>query len=207
MTTSNFLECEDGDFAGGCPLMDFPTIPHYDSSPPGNPSDAAYFLRDPVLEVVGARTVSLTAASATATSSPVTVKNVGTGIGPFRVRTSAGWLKVYHPGETRHIDGGVALGSDVEVVTGKSPRVSHFGQDSVLQITVDPTFLEAGVHTGTVIIDTLLGNGATAVFNVTVKSSGGGGAGSGSPTPSPSASPTPQTYRAIVPNLTSEGTH
>jgi hypothetical protein len=101
----------------------------------------------------------------------------------------------------------VALGSDVEVVTGKSPRVSHFGQDSVLQITVDPTFLEAGVHTGTVIIDTLLGNGATAVFNVTVKSSGGGGAGSGSPTPSPSASPTPQTYRAIVPNLTSEGTH
>ena len=125
------------------------------------------------------------------------------------MRTSAGWLKVYHPGETRHIDGGVALGADIQVVTQKSPRVAHAGQDSVLQITVDPTFLTAGVHTGTVTIDTLLGTGATAVFNVTVTSSGGGGAGSGSPTPgtTPTATPTPQVFRAIVPNLTSEGMH
>ncbi len=210
LTTSNFLACEDGDFGSGCPLMDFPTTPHFDSSPPGNPSDAAFFLGDPVLEVTGTRTVSLTAGADTATSSTVTVKNHGSGIGPFRVRTSAGWLKVQHPGETRHLDGGIAIGSDIEVVTQKSPRISSAGRDSVLQITVDPRFLAAGVHTGTVTIDTLLGTGATATFNVTVTSTGGGGAG-GSPTPgpgtTPSPTPTPETYRAIIPNLTSEGSH
>jgi hypothetical protein len=207
METSAYLECDAVDFAGGCPLMDFPTTPHYDTSPPGNPSDASFFLGDPVLQYEGARTVSLTASGGSATFSAVTVKNVGTGIGPFRIRTSADWLVVRHPGNPGHIDGSVAIGSNMEVVSQKTPRIATAGRDSILQITVDPTFLAAGTHTGTVIMDTLLGTGAPATFNVTVTVTGSGGAGSGSATPAPSATPTPQTYKAVVPNLTSDGRH
>lgn len=206
MTTAAFSTCEDNGFSGGCPAMDFSTVPHYDTSPPGNPSDAAYFLGDPVLQVEGPRTVSLAVSNGTSTSSPVTVKNVGSGIGPFRVRTDADWLIVRHPyeGGLRHVDGGVALGSDIQVVTQRSPRQATAGRDSVLQITVDPTFLKAGSYTGTVIIDTLLGTGAPATFNVSISVTGGAGGGPG---PSPTPTQTPPTYKAIVPNLTSEGSH
>lgn len=205
MTPSVYLACEDGGFSGGCPLMDFATTPHYDTSPPGNPSDASYFLGDPVLQYDGARTVTLTAGSGSATSSAVTVKNLGTGIGPFRIRTSAEWLVVRHSGDPRHLDGGVAIGSNIEVVTQKSPRVATAGRDSLLQITVDPKFLSPGTHRGTVVFDTLLGTGAPATFNVTVTVTGSGGGGSGTPAPSPT--PTPEVFKAIVPNLTSDGSH
>ena len=209
MTPSAFLECEDAGFSGGCPSMDFPTVPHYDTSPAGNPSDAAYFLGDPVLQVDGARTVSLTATATTSTASAVTVKNTGTGLGPFRVRTSASWLIVRHPDEAglRHVDGGLAIGSNIEVVTQAKPRLATAGKDSVLQITVDPRFLSAGTHTGTVVIDTLLGTGATTTFNVTVAAAGGGAGSGQTPTPGPSPTPTPPSYKAIVPNLTSEGSY
>ena len=207
MTPALFQACEDGGFSGGCPSMDFPTVPHYDTSPPGNPSDAAYFLGDPVLQVDGSRSVALTATASTSTGSSVTVRNTGSGLGPFRIRTSADWLIVRHPDEAglRHVDGGVAIGADIEVVTQAKPRIATAGKDSVLQITVDPRFLSAGLHTGTVIIDTLLGTGATATFNVTVQAAGGG---SGSnPTPTPAPTEPPPSYKAIVPNLSSEANY
>jgi hypothetical protein len=103
------------------------------------------------------------------------------------------------------VDGGVAIGADIEVVTQAKPRIATAGKDSVLQITVDPRFLSAGLHTGTVIIDTLLGTGATATFNVTVQAAGGG---SGSnPTPTPAPTEPPPSYKAIVPNLSSEANY
>ena len=206
MTASKFLACEDGGFSGGCPLMDFPTVPNYDTSPPGNPSDASYFLGDPTLQITGTRTVSLTAAAFTATFSPLTLKNAGSGLAPFRVRTSADWLIVRHPNETRHIDGGVAIGTNYEVVDQMLPRISTFGRDSLLQITVDPRFLTAGTHTGTVTIDALLGGGPPATFTVTVVSSGGGGANPATPTPTPKPGATPS-FKAYMPNLSSEGGH
>lgn len=203
MSAAAFLACSNADFGGGCPSMDFPTVPHYDSTTPPNIADVALFLNDPVLTITGAREVALTAGATTASASPVTVKNVGTGIGPFRVRTSADWIVVRHPtgSPDRRVDGGVAIGSNLEVVTASKPRVATSGADSVLEITADPTFLTAGVHTGTVIIEPLLGNGAVATFSITVTSSGGGGGGASPPTPTP----LPSLPRAFLPWLSSEG--
>jgi hypothetical protein len=205
---SAYDTCADGEFAEACAPMDFPTVPHFDSSPPANPSDISYFLGAPSLEIAGARTVSLTAAATTATSSPLTIKNLGTALAPFLVRTSADWLIVRHASDPRHTDGGIAIGSNYEVVTQKVPRLVTAGQDSALQITVDPRFLTAGTHTGTITIDSLLGPAVSATFNISVVSSGGGGAATSTPTgpPStPSATPTPQVHKAILPNLSSEG--
>ena len=91
-----------------------------------------------------------------------------------------------------------------QVVDQKSPRIATAGRDSSLIITVDPTYLTAGTHTGTVTIDSLLGPATKTVFTVTVVSTGGsGGTGAGSGSPSPVPQPTPF-YRAIVPNLTAD---
>lgn len=200
-----YLACEDNDFAGGCPGMDFPTIPHYDTTPPANPADAALFIGDPVMQIDGARQVTITATATTATSSPVTVRNTGTGILPFRVRTSADWVIVRHPTDppARVVDGGVAVGPDMEVVAQASPRAATKGKESVLQITVDPRFLAAGTHTATVVIDALLGTGAPVTFTVTVTSPGGSGGGPVTPTPTPQG-PVP---RAYLPGVHFEGSH
>jgi hypothetical protein len=203
-TVAAFSTCEDAGFAGGCPLMDFPTTPHYDSSLPPNPSDAAYFLGAPVLQIVGETNVKLSAGATSASSSPLTIKNLGSALAPFRIRTSAGWLVVKHPVESRRLDGGIAIGANYQVVDQKSPRIATAGRDSSLIITVDPTYLTAGTHTGTVTIDSLLGPATKTVFTVTVVSTGGsGGTGAGSGSPSPVPQPTPY-YRAIVPNLTAD---
>ncbi|MEO8539567.1 MAG: SH3 domain-containing protein [bacterium] len=209
MVPSAFQTCEDNGFSGGCPAMDFATIPHFDSTPPPNPSDVSLFLGDPVLKITGNTTILLTAAASTATSSDVQVKNTGTGIAPFRVRTSADWLQVRHPGDPagRVIDGGVALGANMEVVTQTKPRQATSGADSILQITVDPTFLTAGTHTGTVIIDPLLGGGSAVTFTVTVTSSGGAGGSPQTPTPGTTATPRGPVPRAILPGVIFEGSH
>ncbi len=202
-----FTACSEGDFENGCAAMDFPTTPHFDSTPVPNPADATYYLGSPVLDIAGSRTVNLTAESATATSSPLTIKNLGTALAPFRVRTTADWLIVRHASDPRHIDGGIAIGSNYEVVDQKVPRVATAGRDSELQITVDPRFLSAGTHTGTITIDSLLGPATSATFSVTVISTGGGGAGSPTPTVPPTATSVPEIHKAILPNLSSEGNY
>lgn len=204
LKVSAFDACEDAGFSGGCPAMDFPTTPHYDTTPPANPATAAAFVANPVLQVTGAREVVLTADASTATlSGAITVKNAGTGIAPFRVRTSADWIIVRHPADppSRMLDGGVAIGPDIEVVDRKVPRAATPGRDSVLIITVDPRYLTKGTHTGTVVIDALLGTGAPATFTVSVTSSGGGGNATVTPTPAP-AGPVP---RAYLPGINFEG--
>lgn len=209
MTPFAFQTCEDNGFSGGCPLMDFPTIPHFDSSPPASPVDASYFLGSPVLKITGSTKVVLTATADTATTSDVVLKNTGTGLAPYRVRTSADWIQVRHPGDPagRVVDGGLAIGANIEVVSQKTPRIATAGRDSVLQITVDPTWLAAGTHTGTVIIDSLLGGGAPVTFSVTVTSSGGGGGTTQTPVPKPTPTPAGPVPRAILPGVVSEGSH
>jgi len=206
---ANFLNCQDADFSGGCPAMDFPTTPHYDSTPAPDPGLAANYLGNPVLQVDGARQVSLTAGASTATTSPITLKNTGTALAPYRVRTSTSWLIVRHVTDFsgRVVDGGVAIGSNVQVVTQSSPRITTAGKDVQLLITVDPRFLAAGVHTGTVIIDPLLGGGVASTFTVSVTSTGGGGDSTATPVsspPSPTPTPTAPTFRSILPNLSRE---
>jgi hypothetical protein len=182
--------------------MDFPTtIPelglatHRDSTPKPPASLAATYLGAPQLQVLGERNVTLQVSGTTSTAATLTVRNVGTGIGPFRVRTSASWLIVRHASdpEGRVVDGGVAIGSDLEVVTSTKPRVAQSGADSVLEIRVKPGLLPAGATTGTVLIEPLMGQLQPVTITVTVQRSG---SASGPPAP---------TFKRFVPNITSEG--
>jgi hypothetical protein len=119
---SNFLDCEEGGFSGGCPAMDYPTtidtgellIPHADTTGPADPSWRARWLGDPVFSYSGPASLPLTAfTDGTATSGVVRVRNVGVGIAPFRIRTSHPWIVVRHDNDpfVRGLDGSVAVGS------------------------------------------------------------------------------------------------
>lgn len=179
---ANFSACENDGFSGGCPLMDFPTsfpqasppVPvHHDTTPPTDPSWLGKLLGDPRIQFTGPTAASLIAnGDGSATSVTVTVKNGGTWIAPFRVRTSDNWIAVRHPSDppARTLDGGVAIGKETDVVlqpaTTTSPRVAQKGYDSVLMITLDPALLPPGISTGTVWIEPLLGSGSP--FKVTV---------------------------------------
>jgi hypothetical protein len=182
--------------------MDFPTtipeldiVPHFDTTPPVDPGLASAFIGNPQLQVVGDRAVSITASTTSATSSAITVRNTGTWIAPFRVRTSASWLIVRHPNDPpgRVVDGGVAIGSETDVVVQKTPRIATRGRDSELQITVDAANLPEGQLTGTIIIEPLLGGGGitTITVQVTRDSTGGGAPGPG--------------FKSVLPGITYEG--
>lgn len=198
----HFLDCQEAGFSGGCPAMDYPTtipernvVPHADTTPPPNQSLVSTFLGDPKLQYSGPTTLTLRVeSSGVATNGVVTVKNVGTWIAPFRVRTTADWIVVYHPGDsTRTIDGSVAIGADTDVVTQQAtaskPRLAVKGRDSVLVITLDPALMPEGAFTGKVYIEPLFGGGG--VFTVNVAASKG--ATTGLP------------FRNVLPALASEG--
>jgi len=197
-----FSECSERGFSGGCAAMDFPTsipelgiVTHSDSTPAPDPSRAGTFLGAPKLQVIGERAVTLQVTSASSTAASITVRNLGTGIGPFRVRTSAAWLIVRHPNDPpgRVVDGGVAIGNDLPVVVSASPRVAQAGMDSVLEIRIDPSVLPPGATSGTVMVEPLLGSLQPVTITVTVQRSG-------------SASGPPQfPFRRILPNVTAEG--
>ncbi|MCE7927944.1 MAG: SH3 domain-containing protein [Chloroflexi bacterium CFX7] len=207
---ANFEACEDAGFAGGCPAMDFPTsIPeqgvetHTDGTPAANPTAAATFLGSPVLSFAGATEANLVAyVDGVVTSTTVTVKNTGTWIGPFRVRSSVPWLVARHAGDssTRTVDGGVAIGNETEVVTQKAtaskPRVAQAGYESVLLVTLDAATMPTGTHQATLWIEPLLGGGAPFVLTVSATNHGA---------PKPGTTPTPvQGNRAIAPGLSAD---
>ena len=204
LTAENFHTCSNLDFSGGCASMDFPTtVPelgietHTDITPPADPSLAGGFIGNPQLQVIGDRAVSITASTTTATSAAVTVRNTGTWIAPFRVRTSAAWLVVRHPNDPpgRVVDGGVAIGSETDVVVQKTPRIATRGRDSELQITVDAANLPEGQLTGTVIIEPLLGGGGITTITVQVTR---GNTGGGAPGPG---------FKSVLPGITFEGSN
>jgi len=200
----HFLDCQDGGFGGGCPAMDYPTtIPargvttHVDTTPAVSAGLISKFLGDPMLQYSGPKSLSLSVTSSGgATNGVVTVKNVGTWLAPFRVRTTADWIVVQHPGDsTRTIDGSVAIGAETDVVTQQAtvsrPRLSRKGLDSVLVITVNPAFLTPGVGmSGKVYIEPLLGGGGVFVIDVTV---------AGGTTQAPALN-----NRNVVPNVASD---
>jgi hypothetical protein len=101
------------------------------------------------------------------------MKNVGSGIAPFRIRTSADWIVVRHPGDpaVRTLDGGVAIGSETDVVTqapsATLPRVAQKGYQSVLLITLNSALMPPGTSVGKVWIEPLLGGGSAYVVTVT----------------------------------------
>jgi hypothetical protein len=178
----NFLDCEEGGFGGGCPAMDFattfsdpPIVTHVDPTAPVA-AQAADFLGEPRLLLTGPASAVLSTIGDGATGITVTVENTGSWIAPFRIRTSAPWLAVRHPGDpaTRSLDGGVAIGHETEVVlSAASPgpppreRKAQAGYTSVLWVTLDPAQLGSGFSEGTVWIEPLYGAGDALEIEVT----------------------------------------
>jgi hypothetical protein len=184
---ASFAACDASDsFLAGCPAMDFPTgfasaapplRAHADTTPPVDPSLALAFIGNPQLVVTGPTKVTLD--SAPPGGVQLIVKNAGTWIAPFRIRTSANWIVVRHPGDppARTLDGGVAIGSETDVVvqqaSGTARRSAQKGYQSVLWISADPALLPDGTNTGTVFIEPLLGGGSAFVLTVTATGSTG----------------------------------
>jgi hypothetical protein len=183
----NFLGCEEGGFSSGCPAMDYPTtiadnpetpadearIPHADTTGAADAAWLGKWLGDPVFSYNGPFTLALTAANdGSATSGVVTVKNVGAGIAPFRIRTSHPWIVVRHDNDpfARTLDGSVAVGSEVQVVlqraTESQPRITQPGYESVLRITLDTAAMPPGLTVGAVHLEPLLGSGGAFTVEV-----------------------------------------
>jgi hypothetical protein len=168
--------------------MDYPTevstakppiTTHLDTTPPVAASLLNTLIGSPSLAVSGPTTMALGISSTGAVSSgTVTVSNSGTSIAPFRIRTSAAWIVVNHPGDTpdRTMDGGVAVGSETAVVTkppqGSNPAATQPGYQSVLQVTLNPATTPAGSSTGTVTIEPLLGGGSPVTITINATNAG-----------------------------------
>lgn len=200
-----FNSCDDAGFSGGCPAMDFPTsvpdatppiVPHADSTPAVDPSLAGVLLGDPRIAYSGPTSASLQLSASGATSVQVIVRNTGSGIAPFRIRSSAAWIVVRHPGDPpqRTLDGGVAIGAETDVVTAAPPRspvrVAQKGYQSVLTVTIDPVAMPPGTSTGTLYIEPLLGSGSTFTMTISGLNTG--------------TKPLPN--HAVVPNVSGDGT-
>lgn len=229
--TKNFTECEAAGFTGGCPLMDFPTAipdkkitPHADNTPLVDPSKAQQILASPVLAYTGPTSATLNVAeNGNVGAVQVSVSNIGTGIGTFRIRSSKPWLVARHAGDaaTRTMDGGVAVGSEIEVVTQAPrtdrPRLFQNGYTSTLSITVLPSLMSVGQNSAVLYIEPLMANGE--VFTITVnsfrpeiisiptptptKAPTQSTPSTQLPSPTPTSTPTPDPYpfKAVAPNI------
>jgi hypothetical protein len=203
--TQNYMACADSDTPlTACAAMDFPTTipgakppvtPHTDTTPPVDPAQAAAFIRDPQIQYSGPASVSFDGVTgASAASSQIVVRNVGSGIAPFRIRTSADWIVVRHPGDpaVRTLDGGVAIGSETDVVTqapsATVPRLAQKGYQSVLLVTLNSALMPPGTSVGKVWIEPLLGGGSVYVLTVT---------GTKGTVPYP--------FKAVVPGVSGDG--
>lgn len=159
-----------------------PVVTHRDNTSPVDPAIAATLLGAPVFTFSGPTAATLSVQpGGTVESATITVKNTGTGILPFRVRTSAAWITVRHPGDdaSRTLDGGVAIGAEVQVVTQSPtagppsrPRLFQLGYQSQLIITLVPGRVPAGTTQGSVWIEPLFGSGTAVQIKITAMSSG-----------------------------------
>jgi hypothetical protein len=218
----NFTICrDDSGFAGGCPGMDFPTsFPDLqletspDLVPPVAPemalTEAAALLGAPVFQYLGGSSATLEVSKdGVSQSTSVTVRNAGTWIAPFRIRSDVPWIVIRHPGDSasRTLDASVAVGAETLVVTKQIPsstagqppeKVTQQGYDSVLLISLDPTKMPQGTHAGTLWIEPLLGRGTPVSIAVL-----GTNLYEGGPLPAPvTPIPTPIGFRSLLPGLT-----
>jgi hypothetical protein len=198
----HFAACEDAGFSGGCPKMDFPTafaapdpedpaeedaaatgaeedaaagaiVPHKDTTPPIDMNLAQVYLGRPVLAVEGPATAELTTAAGGLRSVTVKVRNTGTFVAPFRIRSTAPWLVVRHTNDPagRSLDGGVAVGQETKVVlqtaNATRPRIAQDGYVSSLVVTLTQGRVPPGTSTATLVIEPLWGTGQTYRLVVT----------------------------------------
>ncbi len=179
----NYLDCAVVLLCNG---MDFPTTlpdlgptPHSDPAPPLDAPSALLsdLLGAPVLSVVAPESVTLTSRTdGTSDTFEILVRNTGTRVAPFRVRTNVPWLRVRTAsdvavGSTRTLEAGVAVGSDVEVVivTGVS---TQRGYDARLIVDLDRSKLPNGVSHGQVVVEPLFGGGAGMTISVSAVKAG-----------------------------------
>ncbi|MES4792216.1 MAG: hypothetical protein C4321_03845, partial [Chloroflexota bacterium] len=90
----------------------------------------------------------------------------------------------------RVVDGAVAVGSDLQVVTSTSPRVTQAGADSVLEIRIDPAVLPTSATSGTILIEPLMGSLQAFPIAVTVQRTGS------------ASGPPPPPFKRVLPNVT-----
>ncbi len=206
----NFVQCETAGFSGGCPNMDFTTnspprsTPHPDTTAPVNLALGATYLGAPSLSVETAPGVSISIGSDGVPSrSAFSVRNVGTWIAAFRIRSSDSWIVVRHAGDAsgRSLDGGVAVGAETDVVTQQASagppvrlRVAQKGYVSNLIVTVTSA-APRGTTTGKVWVEPLFGGGAPVEITVEVVNGS-----SGPPAPE-------HKRRAVIPDLRSDPEH
>lgn len=172
----NWLECA---LYLRCAAMDFPTTipelditPHPDPTPRIDPSAAQSFLGTPRLVVVGPPSAVLqTFPDGSSETITVTVRNAGTWLAPYRVRTSAPWVRVHHPSDPpgRTLDGGVVVGSETRVVAGSGTTDGFIAQ---LVVDVDRAAQPAGVAHATLWLEPLFGPGTPVSIEVTAVKTG-----------------------------------
>jgi len=212
-----FMACYNNEWEDGCPGMDFPTtieefgvVPHQDPTPPLASDVMSILFGAPQLTYNGDEQLTITVDDdGFATSSVVSVSNSGTWLAPFRVRTSAPWLIVRHPGDDpeRTLHGSLAVGSEIQVITqaaiGEEPFVTTAGYDSVLEITVDPENTPAGTLAQTVWIEPLYGGGEIVQILVIIQHGEVDPDATPMPTSTPVSTPPPNPFpfRAVLPAL------
>jgi len=146
----NFLTCPRRDgvrrrlSGDGFPYHDpprrFRTAPDHAASRPhprANPADAAALIAAPPFQVSNDPSASLVVyEDGRASSVPLLVKNVGSGVAPFRVKTTAPWLVVRHSGDSasRSLDGAWQSEQKSKLLRRKpmvrQPRLFTLGYDS-----------------------------------------------------------------------------
>jgi hypothetical protein len=175
----HFITCENRGFSGGCPDMDYPTSftggppTHTDPTPIPSAQALAAALGTPNVVVDAPSSIVLAETAGGATQVAISIRNAGTWVGPYRIRTSASWIVVRHPTDStsRNVDGGVVVGSETEVVTQQPsagpparPRIAQNGYSANLIVTAIPSLIPAGASaTGTIWIEPLLGGEDVAI--------------------------------------------
>ncbi len=178
----NFTDCEKASFAGGCAAMDYPTtipekqvVTHPDPTVV-DPNAGQGFLGAPSISYSGPSSATfLVTAGGQPTFATIIVRNDGTWLAPYRVRTSHPWISVRHPTDpaTRTIDGGLAVGKEVTVVITSTPRKTQAGYESVLRVSIDKALYPGGLQHGKVWIEPLYGAGGSFELSITALGSGG----------------------------------
>ena len=179
------------------PLPPIVVVTHPDTTPPIDASLAIPMFGSPVIAISAPASIELSLSTGgVATSAAASVRNIGTWLGLYRVRTSSPWIVVRHPGDAsdRSIDAGVVVGAETEVVTQAPtttrPRLAQAGYVSSLIITLAPAFVPPGTTTGSVWIEPIFGAGTPFKIDVTIRNAGN--------------NQVPLPFRAFAPGVASE---
>jgi hypothetical protein len=154
------------------PVSGLPVITHTDTTPRANPAASPFLSASaPVLKVEAPATMNLLVyGDGTSGYASFVVKNAGSWIAPYRIRTTAPWLMVRHINDPtdRSLDAGVAIGANVDVLLEKSGGPRLKGYDSNLIVAIDASNLPSGAQSAVLYIDSLLGPPVSVPIQISV---------------------------------------